>query len=142
MSFGAFESTRSGGTNFTDGGRSGATSSLSAVAGTSATTTVAASAGGGARSGRSGAIPSGPPGLGMDFSLGLLPRAFRSGVSSKEGVMKEKKSKPVGRKPSVKTLERWDSEGAMRATDGCCPVDPDGHCEHGEPSWLFHLGFI
>ena len=30
---------------------------------------------------------------------------------------------------------------AREATDGC-RVEPDGICEHGQPSWLLHLGSI
>jgi hypothetical protein len=27
------------------------------------------------------------------------------------------------------------------ATDGC-PIEPDGVCQHGHPSWLLQLGLI
>ena len=43
--------------------------------------------------------------------------------------------------PSLKTMERWISDGVARATDGC-RVEPDGTCEHGAPSWLRRLGYI
>ena len=43
--------------------------------------------------------------------------------------------------PSLATAERWMDEGIARATDGC-PVEPDGHCEHGCPSWLLELDLI
>jgi hypothetical protein len=33
------------------------------------------------------------------------------------------------------------SEGGCEALDGCW-VEPDGTCEHGEPSWLLRLGYI
>ena len=29
-----------------------------------------------------------------------------------------------------------------RCTDGCEPIEPDGTCEHGYPSWLLQLGII
>jgi len=47
-----------------------------------------------------------------------------------------------GRKPSLRTLERWVSEGSCEAIDGCPQIEPDGHCEHGLPSWLLALGYI
>lgn len=47
------------------------------------------------------------------------------------------KTKP----PSVKTLEKWVSNGVAKATDGC-RVEPDGNCPHGCPSWFITLGFI
>lgn len=43
--------------------------------------------------------------------------------------------------PSLATMERWMDNGVAKATDGC-EVEPDGHCEHGKPSWLIRLGFI
>ena len=49
--------------------------------------------------------------------------------------------KPKRKQPSLKTMEHWVCDGVARATDGC-NVEPDGHCEHGYPSWLLYLGFI
>ena len=46
-----------------------------------------------------------------------------------------------GKPPSLKTMERWISDGIARATDGC-RVEPDGECPHGAPSWLLRLGYI
>lgn len=43
--------------------------------------------------------------------------------------------------PTYEQLERWDASGVSRATDGC-PIEPDGVCEHGHPSWLIYLGYI
>lgn len=45
--------------------------------------------------------------------------------------------------PDERTLERMtlgmvDAE----AIDGCGPVEPDGHCEHGCPAWPLHKGMI
>lgn len=49
---------------------------------------------------------------------------------------------PVKCIPGVKTLERWMNDGGCK-TPGCgCWVEPDGHCEHGNPSWLMALGWI
>lgn len=33
-------------------------------------------------------------------------------------------------------------ECAARATDGCEPIEADGVCEHGHPSWLLYLDLI
>ncbi|KKL23058.1 hypothetical protein LCGC14_2429200 [marine sediment metagenome] len=43
--------------------------------------------------------------------------------------------------PSVRTMERWMSDGIAKATDGCS-VEPDGQCPHGKDSWLLELGYI
>jgi len=43
--------------------------------------------------------------------------------------------------PSMKQVMEWESEGGCEATDGCW-VEPDGHCEHGCPSWMIVLGLI
>lgn len=45
------------------------------------------------------------------------------------------------KRPSVRTLERWEWDSTGRATDGCT-VEPDGVCEHGHHSWLIVLGLI
>ena len=45
------------------------------------------------------------------------------------------------KRPSIATMERWMSSGVAKATDGCT-VEPDGHCEHGKPSWLIVEGVI
>jgi hypothetical protein len=45
------------------------------------------------------------------------------------------------REPSIATMERWVMDGVAKATDGC-RVEPDGHCQHGKPSWLLELGYI
>jgi hypothetical protein len=46
------------------------------------------------------------------------------------------------RRPSLEELKRQvEEEGGCEATDGCF-VEPDGSCEHGQPSWLLALGLI
>ena len=46
------------------------------------------------------------------------------------------------RRPSMEELQRQVQEdGGGEATDGCF-VEPDGTCEHGQPSWLLALGLI
>jgi hypothetical protein len=45
-------------------------------------------------------------------------------------------------RPSLEELLRQVQEdGGCEATDGCW-VEPDGACQHGEPSWLLALGLI
>ena len=45
--------------------------------------------------------------------------------------------------PSIETLIQWETEGGCEAAcpHGCW-VDPDGHCPHGNPSWLLEPGLI
>lgn len=43
--------------------------------------------------------------------------------------------------PDVDELEDWLGEGGCESLDGCW-VEPDGHCEHGYPSWLLFLALI
>jgi hypothetical protein len=46
------------------------------------------------------------------------------------------------RRPSLEELQRQVEEnGGCEATDGCF-VEPDGTCEHDQPSWLLALGLI
>lgn len=42
--------------------------------------------------------------------------------------------------PSLKTMQKWLSDGVAKATDGC-RVEPDGYCPHGKPSWILKLGY-
>jgi len=44
-------------------------------------------------------------------------------------------------RPSLSDLSAWMEEGGCEALDGCW-VEPDGHCEHGYPSWLLHYSLI
>jgi hypothetical protein len=46
------------------------------------------------------------------------------------------------RRPSLEELHRQlEEDGGGAATDGCF-VEPDGSCDHGQPSWLLALGRI
>ena len=46
------------------------------------------------------------------------------------------------RRPSLEELQRQvEEDGGCEATDGCF-VEPDGTCDHGQPSWLLVLGLI
>ena len=49
---------------------------------------------------------------------------------------------PTTDEPELNQLEEWMDEGVCSATDGCFPVEPDGVCEHGYPSWLIEMGMI
>lgn len=51
------------------------------------------------------------------------------------------KHKATRKTPSVRTLEKWVSDGVARATDGC-RVEPDGTCPHGHSSFLMVMGLI
>jgi hypothetical protein len=55
----------------------------------------------------------------------------------------EPTTKPKLRPPDMETLIEWEAEGGCEAA---CPhrcwVEPDGHCPHGNPSWLLKMGFI
>jgi hypothetical protein len=46
------------------------------------------------------------------------------------------------RRPALEELQRQvEEDGGCEATDGCW-VEPDGTCDHGQPSWLLALGLI
>ena len=45
------------------------------------------------------------------------------------------------KQPGLAALERQRDAGVAKAIDGC-RTEPDGHCQHGLPSWLLRLGFI
>ena len=44
--------------------------------------------------------------------------------------------------PSQEDLQEWTSDGGCEAVACGCWVEPDGHCRHGNPSWLIALGWI
>jgi hypothetical protein len=48
---------------------------------------------------------------------------------------------PTVEAPDMATLHDMVTDSVCETTDGC-EAEPDGHCEHGYPSWLLHLGFI
>ena len=43
--------------------------------------------------------------------------------------------------PSMRQLERWTFDSVCESVAGEV-VEPDGHDEHGSPSWLLALGMI
>jgi len=48
----------------------------------------------------------------------------------------------IAREPSIEELA-WEvvNDGVCEAVDGC-PVEPDGICPHGAPSWHLVMGII
>jgi hypothetical protein len=52
-----------------------------------------------------------------------------------------KEANPMDTPPVEELLRQFEEDGGCEATDGCW-VEPDGHCEHGQPSWLLALGLI
>ena len=45
--------------------------------------------------------------------------------------------------PDIETLIAWEEEGGCEAAcPYACWVEPDGTCEHGNPSWLIVMGLI
>jgi len=54
---------------------------------------------------------------------------------------KQKWPEPTVEEPSMEDLEEMIFDGDCWATDGC-PIEPDGTCPHGHPSWLLRLGLI
>lgn len=69
-------------------------------------------------------------------------RKLKEGINIKDYLTKHPDAIPVGKPPSVATLEKWENErGGCKALDGCW-VEPDGRCPHGLPSWMLALGYI
>jgi hypothetical protein len=48
----------------------------------------------------------------------------------------------VALSPPVEVLVAQDRESRFTALDGCQPVEADGYCEHGHPSWMRWLGIV
>ena len=46
------------------------------------------------------------------------------------------------RHPSLEELQRQLEEGGGGEATVGCVVEPDGSCEHQQPSWLLVLGLI
>lgn len=52
-----------------------------------------------------------------------------------------RRPEPTEPEPDEDMLRYWIWDGVAEATDGC-PVEPDGLCPHGHPSWLLRQGLI
>ena len=49
----------------------------------------------------------------------------------------------VPKPPGITKLERYMDRGICPCCGPCdCMIEPDGHCEHGYPSWLLALSVI
>ena len=49
---------------------------------------------------------------------------------------------PTVDQPDIDILMEWEFTDDYEATDGCSPIEPDGVCPHGYPSWILYLGLI
>lgn len=59
----------------------------------------------------------------------------------RHGHISEDPNPEEARRPSMSELESMMMDSECYATDGCY-VEPDGHCQHGKPSWLLQMGLI
>jgi hypothetical protein len=77
------------------------------------------------------------------FLIDGQARRIKPGITLEylQGKYPHKKIKKIKAPPCIETLERWMSDGGCKSIDGCW-IEPDGECEHGEPSWLLVLGMI
>ncbi len=46
-----------------------------------------------------------------------------------------------GIEPDPEDMADWLNDGGAECPDGCW-VEPDGTCEHGQPSWLIVYGIL
>jgi hypothetical protein len=76
------------------------------------------------------------------------PVGGREPGTTEDGRAPHRQPHPAGRevnrmrRPSLEELRRQlEEDGGCEAIDGCF-VEPDGTCEHGQPSWLLALGLI
>lgn len=63
------------------------------------------------------------------------------GIFSYNGTEYKMRYRNVIKIPSMKRLERWSMDSVCESVFGNT-CEPDGHGEHGEPSWLLALGMI
>jgi len=64
-------------------------------------------------------------------------RKIRKEIEQDIAVMRRRRDP----QPAFAAIQCMVFNGVAEATDGCV-VEPDGHCEHGCPSWLLELGYI
>lgn len=68
-------------------------------------------------------------------------RVFRDEMRDEMGGDDRYDAYDIVPEPGTDELVQMAYTGKAMATDGC-EVEPDGHCEHGSPSWLVHLGYL
>lgn len=49
---------------------------------------------------------------------------------------------PTSPEPDFVALAGQLIDARAEATDGCFPLEPDGVCTHGHPTWLRRLGVV
>lgn len=49
---------------------------------------------------------------------------------------------PTSLEPNFVALAGQLIDACAEATDGCFPLEPDGVCEHGHPTWLRRRGVV
>ncbi len=49
---------------------------------------------------------------------------------------------PTSPEPDFVALAGQLIDACAEATDGCFPLEPDGVCAHGHPTWLRRLGVV
>jgi hypothetical protein len=85
------------------------------------------------------------PSSGLDRGAGWVganPEPTQDGRAPHRQPQPARKEVNRMRRPSLEELQRQlEDEGGCEATE-CCLVEPDGYCEHGQPSWLLALGLI
>jgi len=50
--------------------------------------------------------------------------------------------KPLDYWPTLEEIEEALMDGTCEAVGCGCPVEPDGYCPCGNPSWLLALGYV
>ena len=79
------------------------------------------------------------------YRIGLDPSEPLETISPEEcsGRTDEPAAETELEPPDIETLIEWEAEGGCEAAcpHGCW-VELDGHCPHGNPSWLLRLGLI
>ncbi len=69
-------------------------------------------------------------------------RRLKEDVTLKQYQVKYPDAIIVCKPPCMATLEKWSNNCSCKSIDGCSGIEPDGYCEHGQPSWLLALNFI
>jgi hypothetical protein len=75
---------------------------------------------------------------------GISPQQYAQKIEQIIATQDPKKTNQLylsGQVPSLRQLEKWESDGISKTPDGYT-VEPDGYSPNGWPSWLFILGYI